>query len=539
MRLTADPARYSEHPKNLCWAIHRIIEAHEIIVLTLALGVLSTFSLLFARRQPFLLDEYLARITELADSSSAVWHMQATAPLSVDPPLYHFVAAHSLRIFGANEFSARLLPAFSYTLFTFLLYRFVRRYADIYTGLTAVALCMLCGAFSYAYEARQYTWILAADCLALVSWTRIVAESKERYLALFGIFFGTAVTVGSHWLGGLVVIPLAAGEAVRDWQKRRIDPPVWGALLGGALTVLAYIPLLRASSAYRILPWKGVALRDIPDSYSLLLEPCFLPLTLLLVFLSCARFLFGAPGPKLEAVRSPLPVFVSIAVFALFPFLVFVVTKAITHAFQPRYALPCTIGLIPLLSLAVRDFARRSALWVAVAIVIIGGYGTFSHCGQIAAKAHGSDAEMFADAAIFSRYPTLPIASAAQSLFLRLDAHGPQTVRERNVFLTDPSSVRLSHENTNFLMTKALQQWTKLPIVELPTFLSAHTRFYLLQDFGVEQWLMSCLLEHHALVQVEGMYAGHTVYLVDVGRKAEEVGGPACAKGIKLAPASR
>ena len=56
---------------------------------------------------------------------------------------------------------------------------------------------------------------------------------------------------------------------------------------------------------------------------------------------------------------------------------------------------------------------------------------------------------------------------------LRLEAHGPVSVRRRCVFPTDPSFIRLLHQNTNFLMTEALRQWTKLPIPDLSSFLIA------------------------------------------------------------------
>ena len=52
MSPTADLASYRDTQK-IYGAIHFTIEAHENIVLTLALGVLTTFSLLFAWRQPF------------------------------------------------------------------------------------------------------------------------------------------------------------------------------------------------------------------------------------------------------------------------------------------------------------------------------------------------------------------------------------------------------------------------------------------------------------------------------------------------------
>jgi len=492
------------------------IERHENLVLIVALTVLTAFSLLFGWREPFRVDEYLVRITALSGSPTAVWHILKTAPLAVDPPLYHFLNVYWLRLFGATEFSVRLPSIVAYTFMSFFLYRFVRRYTDAFTGLILLALCLQCGTFPYAYEARPYTLVLAAAAMALVCWAMIVEEGQKRILALAGLFLGIAIAVGSHWFGFLVLVPLAVGEAVRTWQKRRIDAAVWAVLTAGAATALAYLPLLKGASQYRALPWKGVELGDISESFRLVLEPCVFPFTLLLVGLVVGSFFFGPRPPRLEASRIPMPVFVCVAAFALVPFPGFLVGKLVSHAFQPRYALLCTIGLLPLVSLAVRDFARRSVTWMGLAILILGGYASFSHYRELSGMPREADASAFADARVILSNSDLPVVPSTDDLFLRLEAHGPASVRQRCVFPTDPSFVRLLHENTTFLMTEGLRRWTKLPIPDLTLFLSAHPRFYLVQAGSGQSWLLDRMLEEHADVKLQGTYARSPVYLIQV-----------------------
>ncbi len=156
------------------------IARYETFALAVALSVLTGFSLLFAWREPFSVDEYLVRITALSGSPSAVWHVLKTAPLAVDPPLYHLLNVYFLRLFGPSEFSTRLVSVLAYTGMSFFLYRFVRRYTDIFTGSVLLALCLQCGTFSYAYEARPYTLVLGADALALVCWASLAEERKKR-----------------------------------------------------------------------------------------------------------------------------------------------------------------------------------------------------------------------------------------------------------------------------------------------------------------------------------------------------------------------
>ena len=494
------------------------IGRYENIAVAVALAVLTAFSLLFAWREPFSVDEYLSRVTALAGSPAAAWHILKTAPLAVDPPLYHFLNVYCLRLFGPSEFSTRLLSVLAYTMMAFFLYRFVRRYTDVFTGLALVALCLQDGAFSLAYEARPYTLVLAADAMALVSWASLVEERPRRSVALAGLFLGIALAVGSHWFGFLVLVPLAFGEAVRTWQKRRIDATVWISMAAGAATAIAYLPLLPAASKYKALPWKGVAVGDISESFRLVLEPCLYPLALLLVSLAVARFLFGVRAPRLRGLPIATPVFTCVATFALMPFAGFVVGRLLTHAFQPRYVLLCTIGLLIVVSLAIRDFGRRSAVWMALALSILGGYASFSRYRELSGMPAGGDTAAFADASALSARPDLPVIPGDNDLFLRLEAHGPASVRERCMFPTDPSFVRLLRQNTNFLMTEGLRQWTKLPIPELSTFLIAHPEFYVIQRGNSPGWLIQRMLEDHAEIALQGSYAGNPVYLVQIRR---------------------
>jgi hypothetical protein len=153
------------------WALDSSIRRHEYFVVTAALALVTLFSVLSAARRVFEPDEELVRLTDISGSAAAVWHILKTAPLSVDPPLFHFLVHNSFRLFGPTEFFTRLPAVLAFTVMAFLLYLFVRRYTDVYTGLVVIALCLMCGAFPYAYHARPYTLMLAADSLVLLSLT--------------------------------------------------------------------------------------------------------------------------------------------------------------------------------------------------------------------------------------------------------------------------------------------------------------------------------------------------------------------------------
>ena len=141
---------------------------------------------------------------------------------------------------------------------------------------------------------------------------------------------------------------------------------------------------------------------DISESFQLVLEPCLFPLAMLLITVAVGRFLFGVCPPRVKASPIPTPVFACLAACALMPFPGFVIGKVLTHAFQPRYVLLCTIGLLIVVSLAIRDFGRRSAVWLALALLILGGYASFSRYRELFGMPAGGDISAFADASALS-----------------------------------------------------------------------------------------------------------------------------------------
>jgi hypothetical protein len=503
---------------NINSRIDSYIRRHENPILVIALSVVTAFSLSFARYRPFWLDEYLAYDTATLGSPSAVWNSLKTAPLCVDPPLYHFFIHYWLRMFGATEFATRMPSVLAYTLMTFLLYRFVRKYTDIYTGLTVVILCLACGTFRYAHEGRPYAFVLAAGAMSLLCWSNIADNQKNRAPALFGMWVGIVIAVGSHWYGCLVLVPLALGEFVRTWQRGKCDFTVWSVQIVGAATVITYLPLLKAASGYRALPYKPATLGDIVNVFSFFMEPCVVvPLTLFIIIAALARFMFGVPHPRLDHLSISTPVFISTAVFALVPFPAFFLGKLVSHGFLYRYTISSTIGLLVLLSLAIRSAVGRSAVWMTLAILIFGGYACLFRVDQVLPLRANGDESLFASAAVFAAQPSFPIVPSDEDLFLRLEAHGSASLRERCVYVTDPSSVRILHYNWVALTADAFRRWTRLPVRDLSSFLNSYHQFYVIGHLdGDRQWILRRMLEEHAEIGLQGTFGGNPVYLVTV-----------------------
>jgi Dolichyl-phosphate-mannose-protein mannosyltransferase len=493
------------------------IRRHENLILVIALVVVTAFSVSFARYRPFWLDEYLVYDTATLSSPAVVWDSLKTAPLSVDPPLYHFLIHYWLRTFGPTEFATRMPSVLAYTIVCFLLYRFVRKYSDIYTGLTVVILCLTCGTFRYAHEARPYALVVAADVLSLLCWANIADDQKNRVLALVGMWVGIVIAVGSHWYGCLVLVPLALGELVRTWQRGKLDLAVWSAQIIGAATVIAYLPLLKAASEYKALPVKTTALGDVVEIFYFVIAPCVVPLTVFIIIAALARFMFGVPRPRLHRLSISTPVFISTVGFALVSFPAFLLGKFVSHGFMYRYAIVATIGILVLLSQAIRSAVGRSAVLMTLAILIFGGYTCFSHVREVLALRANTDESVFASTAALAAQPSFPIVPGDEDLFLRLEAHGSASLRERCVYLTDRSSVRILHHNWVALTGEGFKRWTHLPVRDLSSFLNSYQQFYVIGRLdGGRDWILQRMLEEHAEIALQGTFGGDPVYIVTV-----------------------
>jgi len=370
---------------------------------------------------------------------------------------------------------------------------------DIYAGLTVLMLSLGCGAFPYAHEARPYALVLGAVSMTMFCYAIIVEEKKNRAIALVGIWFGVAIIVGSHWFGCLALVPLILGELVRSWQRRKVDVVAWLVLTGGAATTVLYLPLLKAASAYRILPWKDAHPWGAFEALDFALEPCLIPLAVLMIAFAVVRFMFGETPPNPQLRSMPAPVFTCVVGLSLISFPGFLFGKLVTHVFLPRYVLFCTIGLLVLITGSIYSVVGTRAVWRIAAFSIIAMCVLLLRIHDLRLVAQYAHAEQsnLSDVALFSPQPSIPIVlSDDAGLFLRIEAHAPSSLRQRCLWVTDPGVVSMTGQSTTYLMIEGLRKWTRDPISDLSSFLTSYHRFYLISD--PHGWIIQRMIESHA-----------------------------------------
>src|SRR5579883_2421611 len=113
--------------ETLEW-VDRWLHRYERLVAGLVLLLLGWVAMLYAVERPYWLDEYLSLMTDSARSVASMWEMQKTAPLVLDPLLYHLLVRLVFSVLGVSEGHARLVSILAYIATSGVVYGFVRRY---------------------------------------------------------------------------------------------------------------------------------------------------------------------------------------------------------------------------------------------------------------------------------------------------------------------------------------------------------------------------------------------------------------------------
>src|SRR5262249_12067344 len=131
-------------------------------------------------------------------------------------------------------------------IFCLCLFRFVSLRSNALPGFIAMAVPLLTGAYSYAYEARAYGIVLGCCGLSLISWQEAAPRTSGRFWPLLGLSTSLAVALATHSFAFLIFIPLAIGELTRFARTRRVDAPLLFCLCAPAVTGFITLPLLQA-----------------------------------------------------------------------------------------------------------------------------------------------------------------------------------------------------------------------------------------------------------------------------------------------------
>jgi len=481
-----------------------ILAAVLLIYFAVALRVL--------RARPLWNDEiftiYLCRLPDMA----SVWRALKTG-LEQMPPFWHVVSRAAYTLAGGGAFAIRLPALLGFTVMCICIYVFlVRRLPRSFALLGALA-PFVTGALRYGYEGRSYGVVYGCAGIAIVAWQ--AAHGRYRWPALVVLTLSCAAAISSHYYAVLVLIPLGMGELVRNWQARRIDKGVWGALILSLVPLLFFAPLVLAARSYSHSFWSRPGLTSVSEAYVELIAFGFPLLAALALFWLACLVLRRARVPENDRARS-LPDLMVMIGFLAVP-LAMTGLSFMTHAFVPRYGFWGVIGIG--LGVGYATYFSGAGSRVIAGLTLTGLLAGF-------ALTQGYEVRRLSSYRVEALDPLepvlaagLPVVYASPVDYLQAAYYAPPQVNRRLVYIADPAiALRLAGSDS---AERALILLARMAPLHVETFdeFTTHARRFVVIESGELGWIVPELAARGATVRVMSSLTAVRTYEVSFGRQ--------------------
>jgi hypothetical protein len=376
----------------------------------------------------------------IAQAPTVARFIEEVRRLDWNPPLMFALVRGSFTLFGISELTTRLPAVLGYFLASACMFVFVRRRAGALWAAVGVALFWYSPFSYFASEARPYGILLGFMGVTLVAWDSAATRSKRGW-ALAGIAAGNTGMMLSHVFGPLVIMPFCVGELVRNWRQRRIDWPMWAALLLPLISAVVYIPLVQSAEAAVFPPENQGSIQKAVWFYSKVFVQVLPPL------LAAAAVAFAialrrrrasgnddaAPGFAAHEVAFFVPSLLS-------PALLNAVAMRTHTAFYDRYGITMVLTMCVFLALFVAYESRLNRVAGFAAAVVTVGFLLLRVIGTLVAQPPAYSSK-------FTQvHPELPFVDNSALTFLEMDHREDSAFLRRLYFLSDrASAIQYAH----------------------------------------------------------------------------------------------
>ncbi|SPP63659.1 glycosyltransferase family 39 protein [Nitrospira lenta] len=521
-------------------ALSEVCERHWVLLLGVLAIVYFVATSVLAMRKPLWNDELFTYFIAQATTPASIWDALYTGA-DQNPYPFYLLTRLSLAVFGVSEWALRFPEMVGVWMAAVCLFFLVKSRSSALYGFTAMMGLLVTNAQFYSYEARPYGLVLGFAAMAWACWAA-AAEGKGRPWSLIGLWGSLGAAVGSHYYAVFVFVPLGIAECVRLYRNRRLDWPLWAAIVGGLLPLAFLWPLIQQARGYSRGFWATPSWKGIPDTYSMLLMPA--PLLFMLLLITAGVVAYLQQGGRARTPAPALPVipdheWAAALAFAALPVIGVAVTLCTTGAFTPRYVLPTVLGISALVALTLFRLCNGRALLgvVGIAIAVVGFVMlTVRAFPYTAASAVGPVAEFLT----VTTTEELPIVVSDPHNFMMLAHYAPGDLSSRLVYLADPeASLRhMGHDTMDRGMVD-LNPWFRMNVKESRAFQQSCGRFFLyvhggflggplanglsVPDFN---WLLSDLILGEWHLELLRRQENHLLFLVTRARDdAPKVGG--------------
>jgi hypothetical protein len=403
------------------------------------------------------------------------------------PPSFYYLTHGILQAMGTSHVTLRLPALVGFGIMCLCVYEIVSRLVSRPWGIAAMFLPLTWETYYYASEGRGYGLEVGFVSLALLAWM-LAGNGKSRTLTLPLLGVSLCGAVASHYYAGLMLIAFGAGELVRTWMRRKVDPPVWLAFGGALVPLLFFARTIQSARSYSTHFWAVPRWGLMVSWYTTVIGSGVLVLlaaiVLPVIFLMARRWSVSAvyvPPQLWEAT--------ALVVLALVPVFGMVVAKSITHAFTERYFIAAIPGLCILVTLGLRLLLGNAPLGaVLVWALCIPGFGV--RCYLEHSQHRQAFQETRYGAAILRHSGNASIAIPDVTLFHRLSVYARRDLADRVVYLADPHlSVRyLGHDTVDRGLLQ-LNPWFPLNVVWFRDWLIAHPSLLVYGSINDWNWV--------------------------------------------------
>lgn len=356
--------------------------------------------------------------------------------LDLNPPLQYLLVRISFKVFGISELTARLPMILIFFLGSMCTFAFLRRRVGVLWAAAGVQLAWYTRGFYLAAEARPYGILIGCLGVTLMSWDFAASGIRRRW-ALTGIAIGALGMILSHAYAPLWIMPFWAAEAVRDWKKRRIDWPVWAALVLPLTACVTYLPLLRNAEGATFPPQFLGSVKIAAFFYLGILIPDFLPV----LIAAAAAFTIAAWRKSKPIAELGAPQSVLFVACVLPPVLLNALSIYKRIPFYDRYAAPAAFMISIALVLFLAHESKANRLSGLVTIVIFFGASVVLPVELLApsfADARQVPTTSMSRTPIGQIHPELPLVVNNALVFLEIDHYeNDPEVLSRLYYLSD------------------------------------------------------------------------------------------------------
>lgn len=433
------------------------------------------FAVLAAHWRPIWYDElftyYVANEPTLRETLEALLQGADT-----NPPVDYLLRHASLSLFGESAAALRWPSAAAFVAGLLATYAFVRRRASFFASAGAFLLPIGTAAAWFSHEARAYALLFASAALALWAWQKAIDAPTPLRLA--GLLAALCLGPYSHYFGVLNFVPVAAGEAWRSWQQRRVDWRVVATMAVACVLMLGLLPFALNATSMQASFWASAFnMRDVLGYYRGFLELD----GLVIVALAAAAAIAAVASSGLQS-SSPRPLaipaheFVAVVMLALTPVSAFALATLATGVLTSRYAIALVPGVAILVGYLLAYAERHLRVVVAVAVAVLAVFvlrdfmtGSLVHRGSEWRTPNVHRVLQSSD---------LPIAFDSSHQFLEFDHYEPPELAARFVYPMDAATaLEVRGFNNDEIALRRLQQIRPLNVVDYVEFTKGHPEF--------------------------------------------------------------